>query len=162
MLKTLRWAVVTGCTGGIGKAYVLGLAAKGMDIVLVTIWYFFWIQYDDPCCQTLSGWLSDTFPGSIMMIIVVDHSHGDHLILFLGPLWWSLLLTILMVIMEYLDHGDTWGHCDNRILAIVADGYCSWHVLSHNLRPPHDVLDLVAVVACWCLMHMVTGWSKFR
>ena len=37
MLKTLRWAVVTGCTGGIGKAYVLGLAAKGMDIVLVTI-----------------------------------------------------------------------------------------------------------------------------
>ena len=24
-----RWAIVTGCTGGIGRAYVLALAAKG-------------------------------------------------------------------------------------------------------------------------------------
>merc|ERR1711971_391873 len=36
LVKTYgKWAVVTGCTGGIGKSYVLGLAAKGMDIVLV-------------------------------------------------------------------------------------------------------------------------------
>ena len=34
---TQRWAVVTGCTGGIGRAYVLELAARGMDIVLVII-----------------------------------------------------------------------------------------------------------------------------
>ena len=30
-----KWAIVTGCTGGIGRAYVLALADKGMDIVLV-------------------------------------------------------------------------------------------------------------------------------
>ena len=35
MFKSTRWAVVTGCTGGIGRAYVLAMAAKGMDIVLV-------------------------------------------------------------------------------------------------------------------------------
>ena len=35
-ITIIRWAVVTGCTGGIGRAYVLAMAAKGMDIVLVT------------------------------------------------------------------------------------------------------------------------------
>merc|ERR1712066_874868 len=30
-----KWAVVTGCTGGIGRAYVLAMAAKGMAIILV-------------------------------------------------------------------------------------------------------------------------------
>merc|ERR1712130_456664 len=36
LVKTYgKWAVVTGCTGGIGKAYVLAMAARGMDIVLV-------------------------------------------------------------------------------------------------------------------------------
>merc|ERR1719513_334783 len=29
------WAVVTGCTGGIGREYALGLAKKGMNLVLV-------------------------------------------------------------------------------------------------------------------------------
>merc|ERR1711970_1522859 len=31
-----EWAVVTGCTGGIGKQYALGLAKKGMNLVLVS------------------------------------------------------------------------------------------------------------------------------
>jgi len=31
-----EWAVVTGCTGGIGKQYALGLANKGMNLVLVS------------------------------------------------------------------------------------------------------------------------------
>merc|ERR1719320_1057289 len=30
------WAVVTGCTGGIGREYALGLARKGMNLVLVS------------------------------------------------------------------------------------------------------------------------------
>lgn len=33
--KCGRWAVVTGCTDGIGKEYALQLAAKGLNIVLV-------------------------------------------------------------------------------------------------------------------------------
>eukprot|EP00092_Neocalanus_flemingeri_P011533 GFUD01012428.1.p1 GENE.GFUD01012428.1~~GFUD01012428.1.p1 ORF type:complete len:336 (+),score=75.58 GFUD01012428.1:29-1009(+) len=31
-----EWAVVTGCTGGIGREYSLGLAKKGMSLVLVS------------------------------------------------------------------------------------------------------------------------------
>ena len=31
-----KWAVVTGCTGGIGREYALGLAKKGMNMVLVS------------------------------------------------------------------------------------------------------------------------------
>merc|ERR1712106_1258980 len=31
-----EWGVVTGCTGGIGKEYALGLAKKGMNMVLVS------------------------------------------------------------------------------------------------------------------------------
>merc|ERR1719318_341924 len=31
-----EWAVVTGCTGGIGREYAMGLAKKGMNMVLVS------------------------------------------------------------------------------------------------------------------------------
>ena len=31
-----EWAVVTGCTGGIGREYALGLAKKGMSLVLIS------------------------------------------------------------------------------------------------------------------------------
>ncbi|KAK7473645.1 hypothetical protein BaRGS_00035123 [Batillaria attramentaria] len=34
--KSGRWAVVTGCTDGIGKSYAKLLAAKGMDVVLIS------------------------------------------------------------------------------------------------------------------------------
>jgi hypothetical protein len=31
-----KWAIVTGCTGGVGQAFAHGLAARGMDILLVS------------------------------------------------------------------------------------------------------------------------------
>jgi len=31
-----KWAVVTGATDGIGKAYAIGLAEKGIDVVLIS------------------------------------------------------------------------------------------------------------------------------
>ena len=31
-----RWAVVTGCTQGIGKAYAMELAKRGMNLVLIS------------------------------------------------------------------------------------------------------------------------------
>ena len=34
--KDRKWAVVTGCTDGIGLQYALQLASKGLDIVLIS------------------------------------------------------------------------------------------------------------------------------
>ena len=31
-----KWAIVTGCTQGIGKAYAIELATKGMNLVLIS------------------------------------------------------------------------------------------------------------------------------
>jgi len=31
-----KWAIVTGCTGGLGQAFARGLAAKGMNILLIS------------------------------------------------------------------------------------------------------------------------------
>ena len=53
---------MTGCTGGIGKAYVHGLAAKGMDIVLVIF-------------LSLEG-----FSWTTMMIVAVEHCPSEILI----------------------------------------------------------------------------------
>ena len=35
-VKFGEWGLVTGCTQGIGREYALGLAAKGMDVLLVS------------------------------------------------------------------------------------------------------------------------------
>lgn len=36
MTKFGKWAIVTGATDGIGKAYALALAKKGMSIILIS------------------------------------------------------------------------------------------------------------------------------
>lgn len=36
VLKYGRWAVITGCTDGIGKCYAMQMAEKGMDVVLIS------------------------------------------------------------------------------------------------------------------------------
>ncbi len=36
MVKLGKWAVVTGATDGIGKAYAMALAKKGMSVLLIS------------------------------------------------------------------------------------------------------------------------------
>ncbi|OWF47110.1 very-long-chain 3-oxoacyl-CoA reductase-like [Mizuhopecten yessoensis] len=65
--KTGAWAVVTGCTDGIGKAYTEQLAQKGMDIVL--------ISRTESKLLTLAGDIESRF-GVKTKIIVADFSQG--------------------------------------------------------------------------------------
>jgi 17beta-estradiol 17-dehydrogenase / very-long-chain 3-oxoacyl-CoA reductase len=69
-LKQLgEWAVVTGATDGIGKAYALALAKKGLKVVL--------ISRTESKLQEVAKEISEKVPGSETKYVVCDYSNFD-------------------------------------------------------------------------------------
>lgn len=70
MKKLGKWAVVTGCTDGIGKAYAQGFAKKGLSVVL--------ISRTEAKLQALKDEIdAKGHPGVETMYIVCDYSNFD-------------------------------------------------------------------------------------
>ncbi|KAI4340670.1 hypothetical protein MLD38_025480 [Melastoma candidum] len=63
------WALVTGCTTGIGKAFALGLAREGLDLVLVA-------RYPEKLVALRSEILRES-PNTKLKPVVVDFSEDD-------------------------------------------------------------------------------------
>ena len=53
-----KWAIVTGCTQGIGKAYAIELAKRGMNLVL--------ISRNQKKLEELEKQLTDSYKGILM------------------------------------------------------------------------------------------------
>ncbi|OQV14681.1 Very-long-chain 3-oxoacyl-CoA reductase [Hypsibius exemplaris] len=67
--KLGEWAVVTGATFGIGKAYALDLARRGCNVVL--------ISRSEDKLRAVAKEIEKTYPGTKTKIIVADFTAGD-------------------------------------------------------------------------------------
>ena len=69
MKKLGKWAVVTGATDGIGKAYAMALAKKGMSVVL--------ISRTESKLQAVAQEISEKCPDVETSYVVCDYSKFD-------------------------------------------------------------------------------------
>lgn len=64
-----RWALVTGCTAGIGRAFAVGLAREGLDLVLVA--------RNPKKLEAVCSEILKDFPYTEIKAVEVDFTEGD-------------------------------------------------------------------------------------